>query len=197
MCGRFTLKALPDELERRFGIRIALGSYKLKNNIAPSEMIPVIPTGDPSEFVWMRWGIRPGWWSGSKVGIINVRSESLRTKQVFNRMFNEQRCIIPADGFYEWRNEGGKKVPYLITKNQQLFAFAGVWERDREGLSVAIITCEPNMPVRKIHYRMPCILDTISESTWLNEGTTQEGLLNLLKPMSDNLTTVNQCKVLL
>ena len=196
MCGRFTLKTLPDQIEARFGAKFnERDKYKQNLNISPTQTVPVIPDYRPDEIIWMRWGIVPGWWKGSKTGLINIRSESLRTKKVFNKMFAEQRCIIPADGFYEWSDEVGQKIPYLFSRSDaEIFSFAGLWFKNESGLSVAIITCEPNNLVKKVHDRMPCILKQQDEKEWLNQRIAKNNLEDFLKPITAENWKVEKMK---
>jgi len=182
MCGRFTLKTLPKELEKRYDVRFKVGKYKPSYNIAPSKAIPVLPNDKPDEIIWMRWGMTPSWWRQKGRSLINVRQESLTTKHVFKKLVN-QRCLIPANGFYEWKKIGSKKVPYyFMLKDDDVFSFAGLWDKEENGKSSAILTCEPNSIVAKIHDRMPCILKKEDEEKWLSEELDEVTLSKLLKP---------------
>jgi len=184
MCGRFTLTALPKELEERYDVRFKFGDYKPNYNISPSRMIPIIPNDHPDEIVWMRWGMTPIWWRQKGRGLINIRRESLATKPIFKKIFTSQRCLIPSDGFYEWKKIGSKKQPYYFKmKDGGIFSFAGLWDVENDGLSSTIITCEPNSLISKIHDRMPCILKKEDEERWLS-GDDPHDLLKILKPLS-------------
>lgn len=166
------MRALPEDLEKRFQVKMKRKSaYAPHFNIAPGQEIPVITEEKPDEIIWMRWGMMPKWWKQKSRGLINIRSESAFTKPVFKKMALTQRCIIPADGFYEWKAHGKIKVPYYFSlKNDGLFAFAGLFSEDQNGLSLAILTTEPNSLVNKIHNRMPCMLKKQDERLWLNRA---------------------------
>ncbi|MDF1497578.1 MAG: SOS response-associated peptidase [Patescibacteria group bacterium] len=186
MCGRFTLKVLPKELEKRYDVRFKFSEYHPSYNIAPSKMIPIIPNDNPDEIIWMRWGMTPVWWRQKGRGLINIRRESLATKPVFKKLFTTQRCLIPADGFYEWKKIGNKKQPYYFKmKDGAVFSFAGIWDSEVDGTAGSIITCEPNGLVSKIHDRMPCILKQEDEDEWLNCAD-EKLLLKMLKPLPAN-----------
>jgi putative SOS response-associated peptidase YedK len=190
MCGRFTLKVLPKELEMRYDVRFKSGKYKPSYNIAPSRVIPTIPNDKPDEIIWMRWGMVPTWWKQKGRGLINIRQESFATKPVFKRL-KLQRCLIPADGFYEWKKVGSKKLPfYFKMKDDGIFSFAGLWDREEKEKSSAIITCEPNSMVSKIHDRMPCILRKEDEEEWLRGD--EKSVIKLLKSFPANKMAVYQ-----
>jgi putative SOS response-associated peptidase YedK len=185
MCGRFTLKVLPKELEKRYGVSIKAGKYLPSYNISPSKAIPIVPNDKPDEIIWMKWGMEPSWWRQKGRSLINIRKESLLSKQVFKKNFKTQRCLIPADGFYEWKKIGSKKQPYYFKlKDDGVFSFAGLWDEEKSGLACAIVTCEPNTLVAKVHNRMPCILTKEDEYKWLNEEVEENDLMKLLKTFS-------------
>jgi putative SOS response-associated peptidase YedK len=150
----------------------------------------------------MKWGMIPFWAKERGVGnkMFNVRAESLTTKIGFKKSFQSKRCLVPSNGFYEWRTENSIKVPYLIeVKNRPLFAFAGIydiWEEPvsgREVYSFAIITTSPNSAIKPIHDRMPVILTPDQEKIWLDLSTQSLKLEPLLRPSSEILT-INQHK---
>jgi putative SOS response-associated peptidase YedK len=160
-------------------------------NIAPSQTLPTITRNSPNTITMMRWGFT--WSKDSKHGTINIRKETTKEKPYFKNILINQRCIIPSDGFYEWKTvnlEGSdEKHPFFVyLKNRKLFGFAGLYNtlRDAEGLplySFAIITCPPNNKIKEIHHRMPVILEEKDEDDWLNpENKDFESLHKMLKP---------------
>jgi putative SOS response-associated peptidase YedK len=192
MCGRFTLTVSPEDLQAafpNFDIPVDLPpSY----NIAPTQPIPVIPNDGNNSLDFFRWGLIPSWTKPDKVGkysLINARSETAAEKPSFKASFRRRRCLILADGFFEWKKptSGKNKTPYYIMlKDHAPFAFAGLWEvwQSPEGdelKSAAILTTEPNTLVKPIHDRMPVILSPDDYQTWLSSDEVQtDTLLPLL-----------------
>src|SRR2546428_12761720 len=132
MCGRYSIAIEPAEIEARFGAKY-LEAMKPRYNAAPSQPLPVILNCDPRHVVFAAWGIRPVWMRvAKKDGLINVRFETLRDRPTFHADLSARRCLVPADGFYEWKTGAGKrKIPYRITRRDgKPFAFAGIWEED-------------------------------------------------------------------
>jgi putative SOS response-associated peptidase YedK len=156
-------------------------------NIAPSQ--PVLTVTQDKEhrgFSWLIWGLIPSW-SKSARGFINARAETLEARTSFSESFQRRRCLIPADGFYEWKKVGKAKQPYYFQlQNEAPFAFAGIWDRwHRDGVSVnscAIVTTTPNGLLTPIHDRMPVILDPEGYDLWLNPGEPAAVLRELLSP---------------
>lgn len=138
---------------------------------------------DPEQMILAQWGIVPFWDKTGKKQIINARKDSLE-KPTFKKSFLERRCLILADGFYEWKAESSKsKTPYRFTlKSENPFAFAGIWQEHAEDPQVVIITTDPNKIVEPIHNRMPAILRPEEEDQWLNPDLEAEQLLELLRP---------------
>ncbi|RJQ36872.1 SOS response-associated peptidase [Candidatus Parcubacteria bacterium] len=192
MCGRYILVEEPQELEARFSASMDAVPYRPNYNAAPTEVMPVVSSSDPEKIVAMKWGIRPPWFRGTRGrsdGIINVRAENLWDKPTFRRALAERRCLVPADGFHEWqKTSGGKKIPFrFFRKDEDIFAFAGIWEADTasDGSLVrtfAILTTEPNELVAPVHNRMPVILPLAAERQWLDPGERPNVLLDLLRP---------------
>lgn len=152
-------------------------------NARPSQDLPAILNTKPDDIQLVNWGIKPKWLKGKM--LINVRDDSLFTKPIFHKNLQQRRCIIPADGFYEWTIENGKKTPFrFILKSKKLFAFAGIWENDPETNQpeFAIITTTPNRLVEKYHNRMPVILPPEREQEWLDVNQDIGLALNLLSP---------------
>ena len=186
MCGRFTLKS-PE--------RIKLARLNAENvpllfpryNIAPSQTVLTLADfGSGPELSPLTWGLIPSWSTDSK-GFINARSETIETKASFSESFQRRRCLIPADGFYEWKRTGRAKQPFYFQLNDEsVFAFAGVWDRwTKDGASInscAIITTEANELLHPIHDRMPVILHPELHGIWLDARTESAELKELLAP---------------
>jgi putative SOS response-associated peptidase YedK len=187
MCGAYSLFTDFGKLSKRFKAKPPKVSYPKRYNIRPSQPLVTILNTDPEQMVIAQWGIVPFWDKTGKKQIINARKDSLE-KPTFKKSFLERRCLILADGFYEWKAEGSKsKTPYRFTlKSEEPFAFAGIWQEDGEDPSCVIITTDPNKLVEPIHNRMPAILQSGAEKEWLNPDLEPEQALNLLRPYSDN-----------
>jgi len=190
MCGRY---AIPDPADIPVHFKATRSDYDLKPryNAAPSEDLPVVLNDGEKHVELMRWGLVPFWAKDEKIGykMINARAETLTLKPSFRKALSLQRCIIPACGFFEWKQIDKEKVPYYIfLKNKELFGFAGLYDvwHDKEGKELktyTIITTEPNALVEPIHNRMPAILEQQDEDTWLNPDETEpERLTKLLHP---------------
>jgi putative SOS response-associated peptidase YedK len=179
MCGRFSATFSFREIKVRWNLYGDL-SFEPRYNIAPSQSVPVIlRNGDHNEAKLMKWGLVPSWAPDPSIGnrMINARAETLLEKPSFRNLVSQRRCLIPADGFYEWRREGNRKVPVWIhLKNKEPFAFAGLWDSWRnpqEGdvlHTFTIITTEPNTLLRPIHNRMPVIYDAAMGRQWLEHS---------------------------
>jgi putative SOS response-associated peptidase YedK len=193
MCGRYTL-ANPDpkRLRLRFGLPdLAEIAEEPRYNIAPTDpVLAVRERAEERDLGRLRWGLLPGKWateSGQRP-LINARAETIMRQAAFAESFRERRCLIPADGFYEWRRDEGGKVPLWFHRpDDELFAFAGIWAEytPRGGdpvTSCAIVTCAPNELMRPIHDRMPVILDPEVEATWLDPDADLEVVAGLLLP---------------
>jgi putative SOS response-associated peptidase YedK len=195
MCGRFTLRCPSKLLADAFGLSHE-PSLEARYNVAPTQPVAVIrvlrthPATKERELVPMRWGLIPAWADDPSIGnrMINARAESVSSKPAFRGAFKYRRCLVPADGFYEWKKEGKRKQPvYIRRKDEQPFAFAGLWEEwEREGEvieSCTIITTEANELVSEFHDRMPVILDPADYDVWLDpEVQDPEVLEPLLRP---------------
>jgi putative SOS response-associated peptidase YedK len=153
-------------------------------NVAPTQDIPVIRDTDSGrELTWMRWGFIPPWAKDPKSGplLLNARAETASEKPAFRSAFKTARCLIPADGFYEWKKTNGRKQPYLIHRaDGKPFGFAGLWSRWKDIESCTILTTNANELVRDMHDRMPVILAQSDYATWLNPDSVD--LTGLLKP---------------
>ena len=179
MCGRFSATFSFREIKLRWNLYGDL-SFEPRYNIAPSQTVPVIVrNGDHNEAKLMKWGLVPSWSPDPSMGnrMINARAETLLEKPSFKRLVSERRCVIPADGFYEWRREGNRKVPVWIhLKKKEPFVFAGLWDswrnpQDDELLhTFTIITTDPNTLLRPVHNRMPVIYDEPMGRQWLGDS---------------------------
>lgn len=202
MCGRYTLTN-PDP--KRLGVRFGVdGPFEFDErprfNIAPTDsVLAVRRREDERELGHLRWGLMPGRWA-EKGGrpLINARAETVATQPAYRESFQQRRCLIPADGFYEWKKLPTGKQPMWISRpDEDLFAFAGIWawlERSDGEIvhSCSIITCEPNEMMRETHDRMPVILDPRVESVWLDPEAEQDDLLELLGPAPDDLLVARE-----
>jgi len=198
MCGRFTLTT-PDQLALRFDIaedeRDDAERQNPAYNIAPSQDISVIVERSAERLLRvMSWGFHPSWASAapSRPAPINARAETLLERPLFRGAMARGRCIIPADGFYEWRSTPGRKTKqpvYIRRDDRALFGLAGLYSVGKDGkASCAIITTEPNALVASIHDRMPVILDTAAEARWLDSTLTEPAsVLDCLRPCTADL----------
>jgi putative SOS response-associated peptidase YedK len=177
MCGRFTASFEFREIKVRFRLQNDLPLLARRYNIAPLQEVPVIiQNGGVNQLKRMRWGLVPSWAPDRSIAnrMINARAETISEKPSFRRLLERQRCLIPADGFYEWRREGNHKVPVWVhLKKKEPFAFAGLWDlwRDVEGETLhtfTISTTVPNALLRRIHNRMPVIFDPLQGRQWLD-----------------------------
>lgn len=198
MCGRFTASFEFREIKVRYKLQSDLPLLPRRYNIAPSQEVPVIiQNGGKNELKIMRWGLVPSWAPDRSIAnrMINARAESITEKPSFRRLVESRRCLIPADGFYEWRREGSGKVPmWFHLKKKEPFAFAGLWDvrRDVEGEilhSFTIITTVPNALLRRIHNRMPVIFDPLQARQWLDPrlSTRDADIAAVLAPFPSEL----------
>ena len=194
MCGRYRLSRRKQLVEEYFDTASEEPEWTPRYNIAPTQPVPVIrqnPKEPRRELSLMRWGLIPSWAKDSSASamMINARSETAATKPAFRDPLTSRRCLIPADGFYEWRRSGKVKQPYCFEVNDgELFAFAGLWDRwkDPSGQwikSCSILTTTPNAVTSSVHDRMPVILDPDGYDLWLDPGMTNVGAVSeMLKP---------------
>jgi putative SOS response-associated peptidase YedK len=192
MCGRYTLHTDFETLKKHFQVLAQSDELTPRFNIAPSQSVAAVRRGAQGrELAILRWGLVPFWAKDSKIGYrtINARAETVAVKPAFRAAFRQRRCLIPADGFYEWKSQSGGKQPYYIRlKHNNLFAFAGLWEHWKSETgeileSCTIIVTHANELVDSIHDRMPVILHPNDYETWLSpwESATDH-LAALLKP---------------
>ena len=176
MCGRYTLTADSTAIQLAFDLDNVTDELQPRYNIAPSQPVAVITNQNPKELTHMKWGLVPSWSKDPKIGykMINARSETAAEKPSFRSAFKRRRCLIPADGFYEWTKRDKQKVPmYIHLENHDLFAFAGLWETwqspdGSELQTCTILTTEPNDLIRPLHHRMAVILEQEFYDTWLS-----------------------------
>ncbi len=204
MCGRYTLtNPDPVKLRQRFmlGESAEVPEVEPRYNVAPTDAVLAVRRDDEGarEAGRLRWGLVPGRWAEKRSGrpLINARAEGITSQPAFRESFAERRCLIPADGFFEWRRDENGTLPFWISgADGELFAFAGIWAElparasgpDGDMLhSCAIVTTEPNGLIRPIHDRMPAILDPGLESDWLDPGAGEGDLLAMLRPLPADL----------
>ena len=197
MCGRYTLAAEIEPLQARFQFETPVSDYAPSYNIAPSqEVLAVIRDADTNRAGLLRWGLVPSWAKDSKVGyrMINARAESAAEKPSFRRAMHQRRCLVLADGYYEWQRHDGQKIPiYIRLRSREPFAFAGLWERwhgedDTTLVTCTILTTEANEWLRPIHHRMPVILEPHQEALWLDRSVSEpDALQPLLEPVQADI----------
>lgn len=191
MCGRFQLSVKGRHISERFNVEVFDEFYKPNYNCAPSQKLPVISNAEPGKLSYFKWGLIPFWAKDPKIGykMINTRAESIAEKPSFRNAFKRRRCLVPANGFYEWKKDQNKSPYRILLKKEELFAMAGIWETWKDGEdnlvhTFSIITTTPNSLMESIHNRMPVILSPQDEEKWLNED--DENLLkDLLKPFDE------------
>lgn len=189
MCGRYTIKTPLQVIADLFEVE---RSHALlpRYNVAPTQDVPVVFLQEHRrDLTMMRWGLVPYWAKDPKIGasLINARAESVSQKPAFRDAFKRRRCLIVADGFFEWRKTESGKQPYWIhLKDEEPFAFAGLWEHWRgeqgEITSCTIVTTNANDFVAELHDRMPVILPREGYAPWLDPSSSSQELQALLKP---------------
>jgi putative SOS response-associated peptidase YedK len=183
MCGRFVLL----DLKEHFKIDHSFITVSPNYNVAPSQLIPaIIREDDKNNLVGFHWGLVPFWAKDKSIGnrLINARMETVSGKPAFRAAFKKRRCLVPANGFYEWKDSDGNKQPYYITVvSDEPFAFAGLWEvwdkEDPPYKSCLLITTESSESIQPIHNRMPVILKPDYHDKWINPDS--EDPIHILK----------------
>lgn len=200
MCGRYTLAAPPARLQEIFRLAKKPASTP-RYNIAPTDAVLALrrKIGEETEAVWLRWGLVPEWAKDAGLSVrtmINARAESVFDKPAFKQSVLYRRCLVPGDGFYEWRRGRGVKQPYWFTLSDgRPFAMAGIWERwrgegDRVVETCAVLTTAANELVADLHDRMPLILREADHALWMDAGVvTREAIEHLLAPFAANAMT--------
>lgn len=199
MCGRYRLSRRKQIIEEHFDSVSGEEDWSPRYNVAPTQPVPIIrqhPKEPRREMSLVRWGLIP-WWAKDASGaarMINARSETAATLPAFRDALKSRRCIVPADGFYEWLRAGKTKQPFCFEVNDgELFAFAGLWERwkDADGKALetcSILTTTPNVVTSTVHDRMPVILNPDSYDVWLDPGFADAAAVSeLLKPYDARL----------
>ena len=196
MCGRYALISNISELQGRFGFVMDGPAPEPRYNIAPTQPVLAVVNDGVRRGEMMRWGLIPSWAKDIKVGsrMINAVSETAAAKPAFRSAFRRRRCLVLADGFYEWRREGKQRIPmYFFQKSGEPMAFAGLWESWKSPAgehirSCAILTTAANEFMAQIHHRMPVILSAETEPLWLDPLTeTPDTLEPLLIPAPPDL----------
>lgn len=208
MCGRYTIFMLGTDFEERFGAT-PREPLEPRYNAAPRQDLPVIRNDSPAEITHLRWGLIPQWADDESTNFINARAETLREKRSFAEPFEKRRCLVLADGFYEWAETESGKQPYRVTLvEQEPFCIAGLWERftphntqsdlgyfgggsgngngDSDPIETfTIVTTEPNDVVGELHHRMPVVLPLEAERRWLEADS--EDAADLLVPYEGDM----------
>lgn len=196
MCGRFTLRTSPQAVAQHFGVA-EFPLFEPRYNIAPTQSVVAVRAakeGAGREMCQLRWGLVPSWANDPAVGnrMINARADTAAEKPSFRTALRRRRCLVAADGFFEWRAEAGKKQPYYIARTDGgVFAIAGLWEYwKREGQvieSCTLLTTEANPLMQQLHDRMPVILSPQNYDAWLDPQLQQaEPLAPLMVPYGDD-----------
>jgi putative SOS response-associated peptidase YedK len=189
MCTRYSLTKNKEFLSKRFGVP-APESWKVRYNVGPGQSMPVITNRRSDEISFFRWGFIPNWSLDETTGqnLINAKGETILSKAPFKQAIKSQRCLILADGYFEWKKLGRAKIPYRITlSNDEIFAFAGIWDywENSSGEiinSFSIITTVANKLVSDINDRMPVILTQENEKKWLSDKLSEQDITALLIP---------------
>ncbi len=205
MCGRFVMVSDLSTLEEAFDIQVFSADVKPSYNIAPGSEVAALVHDRVNRFVSFRWGLIPSWAKNSRIekGIINARSETVAEKPSFRDSFKKRRCLVLANGYYEWKKVGRNRVPhYVYPVSQRPFGFAGLYDtwRSRDGGSLntcTIITTASNEPLRSLHDRMPVIIPKDRESLWLNDSVTdEERLRSILNPSVSEALEIREVSTL-
>jgi putative SOS response-associated peptidase YedK len=196
MCGRYLITTAPEAVRRLFGYP-ELPNFPPRYNVAPTQPIPIVRLNEGKrEFALVRWGLLPAWVKDPKgfTLLINARGESVNDKPAFRNAMKRRRCLIPADGFYEWQEAGGKKRPFVVrAKAGGAVAFAGLWEcwmgpNGEELETAAIVTTQANPTLHAIHHRMPVIVAPEAFDFWLDCANVDALTATaLLTPAPENL----------
>ena len=188
MCGRFALYTPKDRILKELG-QIPIPEFEIDYNLSPGDKIPIVCRNPTKEIVLAEWGFLPRWARDKKFRPINARCETVAEKAFFKEAYTSQRCLVPANGYFEWRQENNRKQPFYISDpDNELLTFAGIWSTWKQGHlqldTVAIITTSANDTTNHIHDRMPVIINDNARSDWLIAGTHK-----LLRPYQSKLIT--------
>ncbi|MEO1049993.1 MAG: SOS response-associated peptidase [Bacteroidota bacterium] len=188
MPERYTIGVKAAQIKERYAVEVPK-AYKARYNAAPTQLLPVIANDSPGGLSFFYWGTTPDWSKNKTIStkLINADVESINQKTSLKRALNSRRCIIPADGFYEWKRISKKgRVPHrFVLGNNEIFSIAGIWqeyedENDTNIHTFMMITTEANSSVSAINDRMPAIIDKNSEQKWLDESTSEDELFGML-----------------
>ena len=199
MCGRYVLRSTPQRIREAFGIEgpdtAHSEEWRPRYNIAPSQVAPVVRLVESERHLdLLRWGLIPSWAKDSSIAtkLINARSETAATKPAFRKAFRSHRCVVPADGFYEWQQLASGKQPHFIhRKDGELMALAGLWEHwappgtSESVQTFTILTTAANRWMQRLHDRMPVVLKGDELARWLDPGAQAAELQQLLKPLGE------------
>jgi putative SOS response-associated peptidase YedK len=200
MCGRFTLRIDSEAVARAFDARRGDLDHGPRYNISPTDPVAVVRLSEDDggrELAEARWGLVPHWVDDPDdfdLTLINARSETAPDKPAFRDAFRTRRCLVPADGFYEWVAVDGGKQPFFVHRGDDApFAFAGLWDRwrgpgDRRLESATILTCEPDEVVGELHDRMPVVLPPDRWDAWMDPASEPRAVQELLRPRERNET---------
>ena len=195
MCGRYAVTLPPDAMRDLFGFE-ERPNFPPRFNIAPTQPVPVVVTHDGKRhFMLMRWGLIPSWAKEPpKSLLINARAETVAEKPSFRGAFRHHRALMPADGFYEWRQTEGKQPYFICRADRRTFAMAAVTDHwlasdGSEVDTAAVVTCAANAALRPIHHRMPVILEEKDWAAWLDPETPLKEAEALLRPAPDDWLT--------
>jgi putative SOS response-associated peptidase YedK len=196
MCSRYTLTHNREKIIKRFGVKMA-DNWKPRYNIAPSQEMIVITNASPDKASLFRWGFIPNWSNDEKVGftMFNARAENILSKALFRESIRSKRCLIPADGFYEWKKAGKNKTPFRVTlSSDEAFSFAGIWDswerKDGEIINTySIITTTANELMQELNDRMPVILPKDLEKDWLRQDLKDNDISDMMRQYDSSKMT--------
>jgi putative SOS response-associated peptidase YedK len=198
MCGRYAVTLPPDAMATLFG-SADRPNLAPRFNVAPTQAAPMVAIGKAGDrrIVLARWGLRPAWMAKDPPTgpLFNARGETVADKPAFRAAFARKRCLVPADGFYEWKREGKTRTPHFIARTDRApLAFAGLWESCPDGqggtlVSMSIVTCAAADSFRPLHDRFPVIAERDAWDAWLNPATPQADLLAMLTPPAEGSMT--------
>lgn len=192
MCGRFSFVVKKEKVKKALPKVTIEEDWHTSYNIAPTQQAYIVSIQEPNRLQTMHWGLVPSWSKDGKPNgaLINARIETILEKPSFREPFRFQRCLVPADSFYEWRSSGGRKIPFRIMKTDgEMLFFAGIHDVWKTSLKTfSILTTEANAEMSQIHNRMPVILKTEEErAAWLSNQTSIDTLLNMCQRPTDGL----------
>lgn len=183
MCGRYSLEVSYDLFAGRYGIEVESTEYESSSEIFPTNISPLILY--PNELVLGKWGFKLPYSSKS---LINARIETITEKKTFKEPFKESRCLIPATSFFEWEKVNDEKIKRKVTvDNQFIFSMAGIIKQEEDQLVYSILTMDSNEDFKKVHHRMPVILQAKDELIYLNKNTSQQDVLRLCQQSNPRL----------